>query len=234
MAETMKQLQKAAAAKAKPKSAAKSTDKAPPKADDGHELVKEGYIKLSEEGAKYLEQLVEQKEEPIGVRVFVTQPGTPNAETCLAYCPAGEEDGDDLRLGNLSFDFFIQRKSIAYLEDAIIDFKKDDFGGQLTIKAPNSKMMKVDENSPVRDQVNYILYTEINPALASHGGLVNLLDLAEEETIAVLQFGGGCQGCGMIDVTLKQGVEKVLLERVPKLKGIRDATDHSDRSQAYY
>lgn len=199
-----------------------------------HKLVKQGYIKVTDDGVKYLKQLIAQKDEPMGVRVFVTQPGTPNAETCLAYCPAGDEEKDDLLMPDLSFNFFIQEKSIPYLEDAFIDFQKDDFGGQLTIKAPNSKMMKVDENSPVSDQVNYILYSEINPALESHGGTVSLMELIDDETVAILQFGGGCQGCGMIDVTLKQGVEKVLLERIPKLKAIRDATDHSDRSKAYY
>ena len=64
--------------------------------------------------------------------------------------------------------------------------------------------------------------------------MVSLVEVADNDTIAVLQFGGGCQGCGMIDVTLKQGVEKVLLERVSQLKGIKDATDHSDTSNAYY
>ncbi|MEE4463950.1 NifU family protein, partial [Azotobacter chroococcum] len=54
------------------------------------------------------------------------------------------------------------------------------------------------------------------------------------EGIAVLRFGGGCQGCGMVDMTLKDGVEKTLLERIPDLKGVRDATDHSNRENAYY
>jgi Fe/S biogenesis protein NfuA len=50
----------------------------------------------------------------------------------------------------------------------------------------------------------------------------------------VLQFGGGCQGCSAVDQTLKGGVEKTLLEQLPQLKGVRDMTDHTDRSQAYY
>ena len=199
-----------------------------------HSLVEENYIRITEEGIKYLLGLIEQKEKGMSVRIFITQPGTANAETCLAYCPPGDEEEDDLLIPNLSFNCFVHKKSLPFLEDALIDFQKDDFGGQLTIKAPNSKMMKVDENSPVSDQINYILYTEINPALASHGGAVSLLDLEENDSVAILQFGGGCQGCGMIDVTLKQGVEKVLLERVPVLKSIRDATDHSDKSNAYY
>ncbi|MNN85467.1 Fe/S biogenesis protein NfuA [compost metagenome] len=55
-----------------------------------------------------------------------------------------------------------------------------------------------------------------------------------EEGIAVLQFGGGCQGCGMVDMTLKDGVEKTLMERIPELKGVRDVTDHSNKENAYY
>lgn len=199
-----------------------------------HEQVKEGYMTVTEAGISYLQDLINQKDKTMGVRVFITQPGTPNAETCLAYCPAGDEEQDDLLLPNLSFNFFIHKKSLPYLEDGFIDFQKDDFGGQLTIKAPNSKVKKVDENSSVKDQVNYILYSEINPALASHGGMVSLVEVADNDTVAVLQFGGGCQGCGMIDVTLKQGVEKVLLERVAQLKSIKDATDHNDKSNAYY
>ena len=199
-----------------------------------HNYIEENYMTVTESGQNYLKELINSKKEDMSVRVFVTQPGTPNAETCLAYCPEGDEEEDDQLLPKVSFKFFIHQKSLPYLQDALIDFQKDQFGGQLTIKAPNSKMMKVDENSPISDQVNYILYTDINPALAAHGGIVSLMDLVENDTIAILQFGGGCQGCGMIDVTLKQGVEKALLEKVPQLKGIRDATDHSDRSNAYY
>jgi Fe/S biogenesis protein NfuA len=54
-----------------------------------------------------------------------------------------------------------------------------------------------------------------------------------DEDFAILKFGGGCQGCGMVDVTLKQGVEKTLLEQIPQLKGVRDVTDHTDKTQAY-
>jgi len=69
--------------------------------------------------------------------------------------------------------------------------------------------------------------------LASHGGEVSLMEIVDE-TVAVLKFGGGCQGCSAVDVTLKQGVEKTLREHVPELTEIRDVTDHEDRSQAYY
>ena len=106
-------------------------------------------------------------------------------------------------------------------------------GGQLTIKAPNSRMPKITEDSSIEDRVNYILYNEINPGLAAHGGNVSLEEIFEE-SVAVLRFGGGCQGCGMVDVTLKDGVEKTLLEQIPQLTEVRDVTDHSVRENAYY
>ena len=90
----------------------------------------------------------------------------------------------------------------------------------------------VDENSPIEDRINYVLQTEVNPSLASHGGQVSLLAVTEEG-IAILRFGGGCQGCSAVDLTLKDGVEKTMLEKVPGLKGVSDETDHSDRTSAY-
>jgi len=119
------------------------------------------------------------------------------------------------------------------LDEAIVDFAKDKLGGQLTIKAPNAKMPKVDENSPLNDRINYLLMTEVNPGLAAHGGEVSLVEVTEE-MVAVLRFGGGCQGCSAVDVTLKNGVEARLLEVVTELKGVIDVTDHSVTDNAYY
>ena len=82
-------------------------------------------------------------------------------------------------------------------------------------------------------KINFYLHSEINPALASHGGEVSLVEVLDDNK-AVLQFGGGCQGCSMIDVTLKDGVEKTLIENVPEITGIIDSTDHSHTENAYF
>ncbi len=73
----------------------------------------------------------------------------------------------------------------------------------------------------------------INPGLASHGGVVELTEITDDGFL-VLKFGGGCQGCSAVDMTLKQGVEKTLMEKLPDVKGVRDVTDHTDTSNAYY
>ncbi|MDR5874853.1 Fe-S biogenesis protein NfuA [Halomonas sp. CUBES01] len=191
-------------------------------------------IDITDSAQDYLAELLEkQNVEGIAVRIFITQPGTPYAETCLAYCRPGEEEPTDEKLELDKINVFLDKNSLAFLEEAVVDFNADRMGGQLTIKAPNAKMPKVNADSPMEDRVNYVLYSEINPGLASHGGEVKLVELTEQK-MAVLAFGGGCQGCAAVDLTLKDGVEKTLMERIPELAGIRDVTDHSDTTNAYY
>lgn len=191
-------------------------------------------IEITESAKAYLVELLEkQNTDGIGVRVFVQQPGTPQAETCLAYCRPGEEMEDDVQLEDMPFAVHIEERSIPFLEEAVIDYSEDRMGGQLTIKAPNSKLPKVSENSSIEEKINYVLWTEVNPMLASHGGEVSLVEMVDDN-VAILRFGGGCQGCSAVDMTLKDGVEKTLMENIPELTAVRDVTDHSDRSQAYY
>ena len=190
-------------------------------------------VTITESAQDYLAELLSKQEDALGVRVFINQPGTPRAETCIAYCRDGDlQEGDEERKYD-KFTAWIEGRSLPFLEDALVDYSKDRMGGQLTIKAPNAKMPRVDENSPVEDRVNYVLYNEVNPALAAHGGEVSLVEVTDD-MYAVLRFGGGCQGCSAVDMTLKSGVEKTLLEQLPQLQGVRDMTDHSDRTQSYY
>ena len=191
-------------------------------------------VEITESAQKYLiELLSKQDDKDVSIRIFIADPGTPMAETCIAYCRPGEEQSDDERIEYAGFTAFIDDRSQPFLIDAMVDYAEDRMGGQLTIKAPNSKLPSVSEDSPIEDKINYVLHSEINPGLASHGGMVSLVEVVDAE-IAVLQFGGGCQGCGMVDMTLKDGVEKTLLEQLPQLKAVRDVTDHTVTENAYF
>jgi Fe/S biogenesis protein NfuA len=191
-------------------------------------------ITITEAAQDYLAGLLEKQNTPgIGIRVFITQPGTQYAETCIAYCKPGEQKPEDTSFDLKDFTAWIDAISEPFLEDAVVDYAQDRMGGQLTIKAPNAKVPMISEDSPINERINYYLQTEINPGLASHGGMVSLVDVVEDG-IAVLRFGGGCQGCGQVDLTLKDGVERTLIERIPDLKGVRDVTDHTNRENAYY
>lgn len=189
-------------------------------------------IEITESAEKYLSDLLAKQEcEGIGIRMFVSDPGTPKAETCIAYCRPGEEKEEDETKALDKFTVHFEKRSLPFLEDAKVDFSTDRMGGQLTIRAPNSRMPKVNDDSPLEDKINYVLYSEVNPGLAAHGGSVSLEKL--DGMTAILRFGGGCQGCGMVDLTLKEGVEKTLRENIPELEGVKDITDHTDTSHAY-
>lgn len=191
-------------------------------------------VTITDSAQDYLRELLEKQNiEGMGIRMFVANPGTPKAETCIAYAKPDEVDESDVVMELNGFNAYFEERSIPYLDEAKVDYAADKMGGQLTIRAPNSKMPKVNDDSPLEDKVNYVLYNDVNPGLASHGGNVSLVEISEDN-YAVLQFGGGCQGCSAVDMTLKQGVEKTLMEKLPEIAGVRDMTDHSDRSEAYY
>ena len=190
-------------------------------------------VTITESAREYLKELLEKQADALGVRVFINNPGTPRAETCIAYCREGDMQATDVSEDYELFTAWIEERSIPFLEDAVVDYAKDRMGWQLTIKAPNAKMPRVDSDSTIEDRINYVLYNEVNPSLAAHGGDVSLVEVTDEQ-VAILQFGGGCQGCSAVSVTLKDGVEKTLIEQIPELAGVRDMTDHTDRTNAFY
>jgi len=191
-------------------------------------------VTVSESAQRYLSQLItNQDASETGVRMFVTQPGTKMAETCLAYCQPEDIIEDDEIIVLEGFKLYLEQKSLPFLEEAYVDYAEEKMGGQLTIKAPNAKMPKISDDSPLPDRIKYMLATDINPGLASHGGDVSLVEITED-MIVILRFGGGCQGCSAVSITLKDGVEKRLLEVLPEIKGVKDVTDHTVTENAYY
>ena len=190
-------------------------------------------INVTATAEEYLSELIKKKDFKCDIRIFVSDPGTPRAETCLAFCREDEWQITDHKIKFENFILYIEEKSLPFLDDAEVNYDNDTFGGQLTIKAPNARLPNISPDSPVEDRINYVIYNEINQMLTSHGGDVSLVKFTEAGE-AILQFGGGCQGCGMVDVTLKDGIEKTLLEQIPEVRSVKDSTDHSIDDNAYY
>ena len=88
------------------------------------------------------------------------------------------------------------------------------------------------DDQQVKAKVQKILDEMINPAVAGPGGFVELLDVKENQVY--LKLGGGCQGCGMVNVTLKQGIETTLKEEIPQIAGVIDQTDHAGGTNPFY
>ena len=140
---------------------------------------------------------------------------------------------DDRKIEFGGFNLFVASASEEWLADAEIDFEEEETGGELTIKAPGIKGSEPSNDAPMEKRVNWLLDTNINPSLASHGGRVSLVEITQDYKV-VLQFGGGCQGCGMSDVTLKQGIEQTLVSQIPEITGVLDVTDHESGANPYY
>ncbi len=191
-------------------------------------------IDISERAQQHFLRLLDQQGiDGLGIRVRVTSPGTPAANCELEFCEPNDLAGGEWTIECAGFKFHIDGDSASWLDQASIDFEPNATGGQLNIRAPKIKGDVPGVDAGVIERVRFVLESEINPKLASHGGRATLLEV-DADRVVVLQFGGGCHGCGMVDVTLKQGVEKTLRELVPEITGVRDATDHSDGAKPYY
>lgn len=191
-------------------------------------------ITISESAQAHFRKLLANQAERTNIRVFVVNPGTAKAECGVSYCPADAVEDTDQRLTFAGFDAIIDEESAPFLVDAEIDFVTDKMGSQLTLKAPNAKVKKIGEDASLPEKVQYVIDTEINPQLANHGGKVSLVEITKDG-LAILQFGGGCNGCSMVDVTLKDGIEKELLNRFEGfLTGVKDVTEHQHGEHSYY
>jgi Fe/S biogenesis protein NfuA len=191
-------------------------------------------IDITERAQQHFLRLIAQQDLPgLGIRVRVVAAGTPDAKCELEFCESSDLTGDEWTIECVGFNLYVEGVSAPWLDPADIDFEPNATGGQLNIRAPRIKGDIPGEGAGLVERVQYVVATEINPMVASHGGRITLMEVTQEGVV-VLQFGGGCHGCGMVDVTLKQGVEKTLRERVPEITEVRDATDHTTGESPFY
>lgn len=190
-------------------------------------------IEITEPAQSYFRHLLlAQGGDAVGIRVSAVHPGTPRADARLEFCESGDLVGDEWQVECEGFTLYVDGASVRWLDGAQMDYQALPTGGQLTIKAPRIKGEAPDADSSLLERVQYVIETEINPMLASHKGRVSLEEVTADGVV-VLRFGGGCHGCGMVDVTLRNGIEKTLRERVPEVSAVRDATDHASGAAPY-
>ncbi len=191
-------------------------------------------IEITPVAQAHFAKLLAPQKEGTNIRVFVINPGTPKAECGVSYCPPEAVEASDTRLSFESFDALVDEVSLPYLEDAFVDLVEEDAGTQLTLKAPNAKMRKVKDDAPLLERVEYVIQVQINPQLASHGGFIKLIEITDDN-VAVIEFGGGCNGCSQVYLTLKEGIEKELLEEFSgELNAVRDVTEHAQGDHSFY
>jgi len=190
-------------------------------------------INITESAQRYFQRLLQsQGGDAVGIRLSAVNPGTPRADARLEFCENGDLLGDEWAVECTGFTLYVDAPSAPFLDSANIDFAENATGGQLTIKAPRIKGDAPQGDASLVERVQWLIESEINPQLASHKGRV-ALDSIDADGVVYLRFGGGCHGCGMADVTLKQGIEKSMMAKFPEVTAVRDATDHSTGSAPY-
>jgi Fe/S biogenesis protein NfuA len=140
----------------------------------------------------------------------------------------GQENADDVVIDSGVFKVLIDPQSAPYMKGATIDYVDDGVQGS-GFKIDNPNPVWTD---PTAIRVQEIFDQQINPGLAAHGGHVELLDV--KDGVVYVRLGGGCQGCGMVDVTLRQGIETLLREAMPEIQQVIDTTDHASGTNPYY
>lgn len=191
-------------------------------------------IQISDNAQRHFLKLIDaQGGDGLGIRLRARNGGTPAADCELEFCAAVERTHDDWVIECNGFDLYVDAGSVPWLDASQIDYKNSATGGELSVHAPNLRGSEPSADSALALRVQYLLDAEINPQLAAHGGRVALESVSADNEV-VLRFGGGCQGCGMADVTLKQGVEKTLRARFPEIIAVFDATDHAAGHSPYY
>ena len=190
-------------------------------------------INISESAQTHFRKLLEREALPgLGVKLSAVHAGTPRADVRLEFAEPGDLSGDEWAIDCDGFTLWLEAVSVRYLDGAEIDYETMATGGQLQIRAPKIKGEAPAESASLVERVHWLVEHEINPQLAEHRGNVSVQEVTADGVV-LLRFGGGCHGCGMADVTLKQGIEKTLMSKVPGVTAVRDATDHDSGDAPY-
>ena len=188
-------------------------------------------ITVTEAAQKEVLTLKENQETTIiGVRVKAEAISPLQANFRLAFVGEGQEEEGDEIIPYEGFNVYIDRESVPFSQDITLDFVDSLMGRGFKIENPNKVPPHLKGTSA--EKIQQIIDEKINPSVASHGGHISLIDVKDNKVY--VRFGGGCQGCGMVDVTLKQGVEVLIKEAVPEIEEILDVTEHANGDNPYY
>src|SRR3972149_6124992 len=176
---------------------------------------------------KVLALLESQGKKGSALRVAITGRGPGGFQYDLRFVEDGDKGPEDVVEDAGGFQVFIDSASAQNLNGATLNFVEGIHQSGFSVENPNSIWTE-----PKAKAIQEVIDTQINPGVASHGGFVTLLDVKEDT--AYIALGGGCQGCGMANVTLKQGIEVLIKQAVPEIKQVVDTTDHAGGTNPFY
>ncbi len=186
-------------------------------------------LRFTEAAVAKLREVVASNPRPVaGLRLWIAARGPEGFDHGLTLVEDGRPPADHVRVEADGLVVFVDTRDASYMDGVRIHYQ---------YKGPQISGLEFENPNPLwRDplalRVQELFDRSINPSIAAHGGYVNLLEV--KGTVAYVELGGGCQGCGMASVTLKQGIEVAVKEAVPEIAEVVDTTDHASGSNPYY
>ena len=189
--------------------------------------IDESYVIIRDEAREKIQSQLNANPELWGVEMNVEVKSPLKGIYSLDLIQVPEKGEGFIHLEKDGIRIRISSQSIPFLEGTELIINEEE-----ELEARNPQMSITKLTGSIEDQVQQLLVDQVNPMVAAHGGVVSIH--AIEKTDVYLQFGGGCQGCGQIDVTLKQGIEVMLKESIPEISNVYDATDHAGGTNPYF
>lgn len=187
---------------------------------------------------KIAELIAERKHGPMAVRVILhgRLPGG-GFKSEFQLVAIEDKQEEDIMQDMGVFPVFLDPATAESIKGAKVDFDENKYSAGFHILYPeqiadNPQAVRKDWEDPIAIAVQAAIDKEVNPVLANHGGWVSLLDVKADS--AFIEMGGGCQGCGLSEATLKQGIQKIIQTNVPEILKVLDVTDHAEGKNPYY
>ena len=196
-------------------------------------------LKVTDAALAQVLSILEAEDDPesLGLRVAITGTRGPEYAYDLSFEERTEAADDDLVYHQGELVVMVPADSVDPLWGATLDLPSTAGQGGLVIRNPNRpdplSGLDIELSGTVAERVEQLLTQQINPALAAHGGFASLVEV-RDDSIAVVTMGGGCQGCAVSAVTLREGIQKAILEHIPEITEVVDSTDHDAGENPFY
>ena len=204
-------------------------------------------VTLTPEAHRVVRDALDQEPDPASLALWLEVRGVQGGSFVydLYFQASSDADEGDVRHAQEDIEVIVPAGSVDRLRGARLEWSEEGGGGLVLVNpnaptpeeaAPNvpSEVLAQGIDGVLARRVVAVLEQSVNPAIASHGGRADLVALNEEDGTAYLRLSGGCQGCAMSQMTLRQGIETALLEEVPELTRILDVTDHGSGENPFY
>ncbi|MGI9146041.1 MAG: NifU family protein [Chloroflexota bacterium] len=183
-----------------------------------------------------IERVFAQQEQPTALRILVKNPGGSSPQYDMALEAAAAYHAADSLVDADGLRVVVDAQSLSAVDGATVDFRDDPLQPGFMVEPPRVEAPAIpdafDVAGPLEAQVLSVIQHHVNPGIASHGGHVELVGVKGD--VVYVALGGGCQGCSMASVTLKQGIEQILKQAIPTIRAVVDATDHAHGNNPFY